>query len=552
VNEGHRDTCPPAFPASWAEPLPVAPASDGAAILLPAVVELPGRNHDDVAGIHSSHQSIPARREVLRLALEWTGRYRDVPVNWVGLCDDAVKLGATGFFLAGHQGTLFHPGVWFKNFVLDRLARRFDGVAINLVIDDEPEAMAGVRTPFMSAEGLASWHDTLFDDPAETVPGELRRLKNPAVFESFANRLTRAVRPWVKEPLVEAFWPHAVQEAENFDALPHLIAAARHRFEADLGLKTLEVPLSRLCETGAFAHFAAEILSRGLEFARIYNEVLGEFRKAQGIRSPNHPVPPLVLDETGVELPFWLFSRDDPVRRRVCAREENGLVHLFAGGSGWERRTSPDRLAEMLQELPARGIRFRPRALLTTMFARLLLADRFVHGIGGALYDRVTDRIAGLFFGVRLPGFITATGTWRWIPWHPGQAESELQPGRRLLRELEQQPERHVGLDEPGAATLIEAKRSLLARMGERAGRLERQKEMERINKELRRMVEPMARRLANDLESGGKSIAQNQIIASREIPFVAHPVDLPGKLAAAADRLVGLGNGKAPEIVAG
>ena len=40
-------------------------------------------------------------------------------------------------FLAGHQPQLFHPGVWFKNFALDRLARRHGAVAVNLVVDSD-------------------------------------------------------------------------------------------------------------------------------------------------------------------------------------------------------------------------------------------------------------------------------------------------------------------------------------------------------------------------------------------------------------------------------
>ncbi len=513
---------------------------------MPPVAELSGRGLNPEPGTiadsgHPFDQLAKlARAEVLRLASAWTAQYRGVPPDWPGLGEDETKLAATRFFLAGHQATLFHPGVWLKNFVLNRLARRFNGVAINLVIDDEPESLPGVRTPFMLADGAASWRETAYDDPGEVVPGELRRLQNQEVFGSFASRLKTTVRHWVKDPLVEAVWPHAIGMAARFDSLPHVLAAARHRFEEGLGLRTLEVPLSRICATEPFARFAAEILIRGPEFARIYNDVLGEFRKAQGIRSPNHPVPPLAVDVNGTELPFWLYSRNDPVRRRVQVRLDRETVRVSADGSPQEWRVGVERLPDLLQELPALGICFRPRALLTTMFARLLLADQFVHGIGGALYDRLTDRIAQLFFGVQLPGFLTATGTWRWIPWNPGRAESELLLGRRHLRGLEQQPERHVELEAVESRTLVEAKQALLARMGEPTGRRERQLEMEQLNVELRRMVEPLARRLASDLESAEAHFGRNQVIASREVPFIAHRLDLPERLAAVADRLVG------------
>src|SRR5205809_55902 len=39
--------------------------------------------------------------------------------------------------LAGHQPELFHPGVWFKNFVISSIAKARGGTSINLVIDSD-------------------------------------------------------------------------------------------------------------------------------------------------------------------------------------------------------------------------------------------------------------------------------------------------------------------------------------------------------------------------------------------------------------------------------
>ena len=58
------------------------------------------------------------------------------------------------------------------------------------------------------------------------------------------------------------------------------------------------------------------------------------------------------------------------------------------------RRRRRSRLAE----LSSRGIKLRTRALTTTLFARLVLSDMFLHGIGGAKYDQVTDRDRAVVF----------------------------------------------------------------------------------------------------------------------------------------------------------
>ena len=63
------------------------------------------------------------------------------------------------------------------------------------------------------------------------------------------------------------------------------------------------------------------------------------------------------------------------------------------------------------EHVEQQGIRFRPRAVVTTMFSRLVLSDIFLHGVGGARYDRLTDVIIERFFGIPAPGFVVASAT---------------------------------------------------------------------------------------------------------------------------------------------
>ena len=45
------------------------------------------------------------------------------------------------------------------------------------------------------------------------------------------------------------------------------------------------------------------------------------------------------------------------------------------------------------------------------MFARLAVADLFIHGIGGAKYDELTDAIGERFFGIQLRPYMVVSGT---------------------------------------------------------------------------------------------------------------------------------------------
>ena len=62
-------------------------------------------------------------------------------------------------------------------------------------------------------------------------------------------------------------------------------------------------------------------------------------------------------------------------------------------------------------ERERQGQKVRSRALTNTLFARLFLADLFVHGIGGGKYDELTDDIIRRFYGCEPPAFLVLSAT---------------------------------------------------------------------------------------------------------------------------------------------
>ena len=129
-----------------------------------------------------------------------------------------------------------------------------------------------------------------------------------------------------------------------------------------------------------------------------------------GIRSRHHPVPALGREGEWREAPFWVWRAELPRRRPLMVRQLARSMQLRVRGEAeplMEIPLGPDREAccavEQLQSLQARGVRLRTRALTTTMFARYLLGDLFIHGIGGAKYDELGDAVAGAFFAIEPP-----------------------------------------------------------------------------------------------------------------------------------------------------
>ena len=87
---------------------------------------------------------------------------------------------------------------------------------------------------------------------------------------------------------------------------------------------------------------------------------------------------------------------------------------------------------------------------MTTLIARLLVADVFVHGIGGAAYDEITDDIVHTLTGCEPPRHAVVSGTLR-LPLENRFPElskqrplAELANVHRTLRDLEFHPECHL------------------------------------------------------------------------------------------------------------
>jgi hypothetical protein len=146
------------------------------------------------------------------------------------------------------------------------------------------------------------------------------------------------------------------------------------------------------------------------------------------------------------------------------------------------------------------------------MFLRLIVCDQFVHGIGGALYDEITDRVIRKRLGIDAPAFCVTTATLL-FPAAVGQKRVELKPllaaGRRM---------RHGALDGE-KMTLVKQIEALPRRSPERS-----------------RVFYEMHTRLANEqrrpefqaweqkLEEARKRVVEEKDLFDRELFFAIQP----------------------------
>jgi hypothetical protein len=352
----------------------------------------------------------------------------------------------------------------------------------------------------------------------------------------------------VSDPVLDEFWPLVVEASERTDRIGYRFAAARRGLEACWGVRNIEVPLSAVCETEAFAWFASHLLAHLPRFQTVHNAALERYRKVYGIRSKNHPVPALTGEADWLEAPFWAWRAENPRRRPLLARQQGRAMALRIAGEAEtliELPLSPDRDAccavEALRDLPGRGVRIRTRALMTTAFARLLLGDLFVHGIGGAKYDELGDAILREFLGFEPPAYLTLSQTlWLGLPADPASAEA-LHAVEREIRDLSFNPDRH--LDEPiapGLRELVEAKRRAID--GPQATHRERSAryyEIRSLNEAIGRAVASKRAPLESAREAILAGLRRNAVVRSREYAFVLHSrrrlLDAFGRLAPSA-----------------
>lgn len=466
----------------------------------------------DLQGRSVAALSEAARSQVLRAAIDFTSRYRNVA--------DSLNGSKAPIVMTGHQPELYHAGVWYKNFVLNHLAREQHAVGINLLIDNDTLRQAAIRVP-TGAVDAPIVHSVAFDQMLEEMPFEERRLVDPALFGSFAERVRAKLLPAIQEPLVEQLWPMAVAASRSNNNLGTCLSQSRHQLEAMWGLKTLELPLSQVCDGEPFRWFAVTILTRLQEFQQVYNESLFEYRRVNRVRSRSHPVPPLAIDGGWLEAPFWLWSSAHPMRRRLYARPvRDGIEISDLHNERHHLSISPDGpfevAIEQMQTLRDQGVKLRSRALITTMYARLFLCDLFIHGIGGAKYDQLTDALIQRFFGFTAPDFLTVTATAKLPLEHREVSDNEVHAIQLKLRELRFNPQRYL-VSTPEAASLVEAKVRLIAMQPEADQRIDRCLQIAQLNDAMQPMVEPQRAKLLRDRDELIEQQRAARLLGSRE-----------------------------------
>lgn len=456
----------------------------------------------------------------------------------ITLIDPALRQ-SPPIILSGHQVEFIHPGVWFKNVVATRLAERLGGRATFWAVDNDvcddvelrwPEK-AGARwitrrwKPFEANRGLVvaaavASHEQ-WAAGVDQVPERLRR-GSDGVWDAFETAFLDRAQRTGRAGFVDC-WSDGLAAVDRTIGVP------------TAGLfRTSELAEGDLAET--WARFVAHCIEHARHVAAAYNRALGDYRQRNGIVGDRHPIPDLRIEADRVELPFWVIPASGQ-RSRLGIRfaHANGIELLaddraMMACSRSELNGNPRGLLCSPEKTGA----IWPRALTLTLFARLFACDLFIHGLGGAKYDRITDAFSRHLFGFAPPPYACATATLR-LPLDGDDAsEADLRVLRRQLREMRYNPERYTAADAADAerARLVQAKSDAVqtaSRLAREApsDRRARRAAFDRIHELNRTLYDriPGRESLLRRLEALERRLEDQRTTASREWFVALFPV---------------------------
>jgi len=351
-------------------------------------------------------------------------RWRAISRRELGLSGDRLIIAT------GHQTLLWHPGILAKYLVVDAFAKTHDLATANLIVDQHAEGFGDFDIPIRRADGGLAVRkiELCRPKPRKDVPmGRHEAFTPPRVPENLSGALP-SVNQGVRR-IFDAVYAH--REAAN--------AAMQMAMVLEDLMRAWVKPLPIVTSTDLIHTSLARAMMKSMaddpwRCAECYN------RAVAGV--PQAGIGPLLVRDDYVELPLWRI------------REDGRRMHAYDSDA-----------AEILEHDPKSKIENRkskidllPRALFMTALVRLCMCDLFIHGTGGAVYDRAMELWMKDWLGIDVGSIAVVTATLR-LPLLPTDAELiDLAAAQAAARRWWHDPQR----SENSAGGLDPAKREML------------------------------------------------------------------------------------------
>lgn len=275
----------------------------------------------------------------------------------------------TPIIATGHQPWLWHPGVLAKDLAVDAFAAHAHATTLHVVVEHNAIEPLSIDVPTRRVDTLGTRRLTLDTHAAAaTLPPNRLPALDP---QRVADRLTDDAEASSDLPMIHERL-HAIARAYLAVGPRQHLAAQTAAVLRELKRPYLSQPQATLSTSAVVTqHFVDRLLADPLRCVRCYNRAALAYPQA-GIR-------PLYVGRDVVESPLWAQGRAASVPVYIDLGDSR-RPQLFT-----QHETIDLAGPDALQAL-------RPRAITLSALMRSEHCDLFIHGRGGSVYDRVTER----------------------------------------------------------------------------------------------------------------------------------------------------------------
>ena len=386
--------------------------------------------------------------------------------------------------VTGHQAWFWHPGILAKYIAVVKAGQHYGADLMQIVVDHDVHDALSIELPIHRGGYLSI-------EKLELAPQDLRlplASSPPADVDVVCDTL-RSARDRFGATLVadlEAIMA-AFEDIPPCQTLAQQMSVVLNRLMKPYTGSIALLFATDLTVLQGFDDFLEQMLFDIHRCVKCYNRVVQE--------RPEAGIAPLRIEARRVEVPFWALTWQQP-RRRVFA-DLTGRRAVLTLENG-----QPIDMAHMT---------LAPRAMLLTGLLRYTTCDMFVHGTGGAIYDRLTELWFRSWLNVELApaGLVSAD---LHMSFNAPLAEPEdVIRAKWWVHHLPHNLDRALGL----SGELADQKRILLTTMGDDDDRMRRAAAFEQI----RRINDTWARQHPQSLDDARQRLAVAQAgVANRHI----------------------------------
>jgi hypothetical protein len=396
----------------------------------------------------------------------------------------------------GHQTLLWHPGILAKYFAAQAFADAHDLGLANLIVDQHVEGFGAFDVPIRRADGALSVRRLELTDPrpgvpmcrhhAFTPPKPPEALQLPAAIPSVADGVNR---------IFQAVYAH-----RNADNAAMQMAGAIEDVMARWVRPLPNVSATMLIQTALARAMMQAMIRDPWHCANSYNTAVAAI--------PEAGIGPLLIRDDYVELPLWRIRSDDRRMHAYDSDVESALSERVANQSA----------ASLL-----------PRALFMTALVRMGMCDLFIHGTGGANYDRAMERWIRNWLGVDVGSIAVVSATVQ-LPLSEGEPRTNLPVLINMARRFWHDPAAADG--QPAARVLNPSERkSVMLKQIDRLPRrsAERRAAFLSMHEHLAALRTQRAEAIKgaqNVVESARRNTADALVAQRRDWAFPLYPVE--------------------------